>query len=108
MSQSEIEQELAFQLKVLGIGFEREVKLIEGRRWRFDFRVVGSDLLIEVDGGTFSGGRHTRGKGYEQGCEKQAAAMCLGFKVLRVTSDQVRSGQAAQWVEQIAGVLNTA
>ena len=43
------------------ISIERQFKAIEGRKFRFDFCIPDSMVLIEIQGGTFSGGRHTRG-----------------------------------------------
>jgi len=39
-------------------------------------------LAVEVDGGTWTGGRHTRGAGFEADCEKLNAAVIAGFRVL--------------------------
>lgn len=69
-----------------------------GRKWRADFAWVDLRLLVEIDGGTFSGGRHTRGKGFEADCYKLNAAAEDGWTVLRYTGDMVRSGHAAHRV----------
>ena len=65
-----------------------------GRRWRFDRCWPAFMLAVEVDGGTFSGGRHVRGKGYEADCEKHNTAALMGWCVLRFTSDMVYRGEA--------------
>ncbi len=93
---SDLEAALDFQLKALKIGgYEREVKFHPERKWRGDF-VWGRPamLIVEVEGGTYSGGRHVRGKGFEQDREKDHAAILLGFVVLRFTGSQVKSGEA--------------
>ena len=64
------------------------------RRWRFDLAWPALLLAVEVDGGTWVSGRHTRGAGYERDCEKLNAAVLLGWRVLRFTTGQVTSGQA--------------
>jgi very-short-patch-repair endonuclease len=71
------------------------------RKFRFDFAWPVQMLALEVDGGTWSGGRHTRGEGFERDCEKQAVAVIAGWRVLRATAQQVRSGEAIGWVKQI-------
>ncbi|MCB5206098.1 hypothetical protein [Methylovorus mays] len=48
------------------------------REWRFDFARPDIKLAIEVEGGTLSGGRHTRGAGYEADCYKYNEAARLG------------------------------
>ena len=53
------------------------------RRWRFDFAWPELKIAIELEGGVYSRGRHTRGKGYEQDCEKYNQAVLHGWRVLR-------------------------
>lgn len=95
---------LALQLRAVGIAFEREVMFHPVRKWRFDFAIPQAKLAIEVDGGTYTGGRHTRGTGYAEDCRKKAEAMVLGWRVLNVDSNHVKSGQALQWIERLLRV----
>lgn len=89
-------EQLVFDLAALGLTFKRELQFAKAlkRRWRSDIAFIDDRLLIEVDGGTWTGGRHTRGAGYESDCEKQNTAVLLGYRVLRFTSNQVYSGYA--------------
>lgn len=64
------------------------------RRWRFDLAWPEKMLAVEVDGGTWTGGRHTTGKGYEGDSRKVNRAVLLGWRVLRYTSNMVRDGEA--------------
>jgi very-short-patch-repair endonuclease len=93
-----LEMAMAQQLRAAGIPFQREVMFHPSRKWRFDFALDGR-LALEVDGAIFSQGRHVRGQGYSQDCRKDAEAMMLGWRVLRVTGEHVRSGEALRWVE---------
>jgi hypothetical protein len=70
------------------------------RDFRFDFAWPAQRLAVEVDGGTYSGGRHTRGKGYEEDCEKVCEAVIRGWRVMKVTTKQVDSGEALSWIER--------
>ena len=54
------------------------------RKWRFDFAWRDYRVALEVDGGAFIGGRHTRGAGFAEDIEKQNEAVRLGWYVLRV------------------------
>jgi very-short-patch-repair endonuclease len=83
------EAELMLQLRANHITYKPEFKFCEHRRWRADFLILGTRILVEVEGGTWSGGRHTRGKGYEQDCEKYSWAAAHGWTVLRFTTEQV-------------------
>jgi len=73
------------------------------RDWRFDFAWPADRLAVEVDGGTFSSGRHTRGTGYEGDCEKLNEAVLRGWRVLRVTTAMVERGDALEFVERAFG-----
>lgn len=70
------------------------------RRWRFDLAWPSVLFAVEVEGGVWIGGRHVRGTGVEDDCEKYAEALCLGWRVLRVTSRQVKTGQALGWINR--------
>ena len=101
---SQLEDRLAFQLKALKItGYEREYRFDSERRWRADFAWPGAMLLVEIEGGTHSGGRHVRGKGFEEDARKYNRAALLGWTVLRFTGSQVRSGEAAELIETYLG-----
>ena len=95
------ESTLANQLRVLKISFEQEYKFHPKRKWRADFHIMGKKILIEVEGGVWNGGRHTRGKGYIGDMEKYNAAVILGFQVLRFSTEQVKSGLAVQQIEMM-------
>lgn len=78
------------------------------RRWRFDLVVCTSGtptstpfLAVEIDGGGFVQGRHSRGTGIEKDCEKYAEAMILGWRILRVTPKQIKDGRAFDWIQKI-------
>lgn len=70
------------------------------RRWRSDLAWPEQKLLVEVEGGIYTSGRHVRGAGYEGDCEKYNEAVLLGYAVLRVTAGQVESGLAVQWIKR--------
>ena len=60
------------------------------RKWRLDLAWPDHRIAIEIDGGTYSGGRHTRGKGFEKDHEKFNAAAILCWRVFRFTTNHVR------------------
>ncbi|WP_313390438.1 DUF559 domain-containing protein [Acinetobacter sp.] len=100
---NEFEAKLARELKALKIDFEQEFKFHPERKWKADFHLVGKKILVEVEGGIWSGGRHTRGKGYIGDMEKYNAATMMGFQVLRFSTDQVKLGLAIQQIEKMVG-----
>ena len=80
------------QLEAVGVEYERELMLVPGRRFRFDFTFRSAGLVAEIEGGTWSGGRHTTGAGFRQDCVKYNLASLEGWTVMRFTSDMVSLG----------------
>ena len=102
---SEGEAKLSQQLKAYKIEFEQEFRFDPKRKWRADFHLVGKMILIEVEGGIWSNGRHTRAKGYLGDMEKYNSAQFLGYSVYRYSTEQVKSGLAIQQIEKLLGDL---
>lgn len=96
---------LAFQCKAAGLPAPQlEVRFHPTRRWRLDLAWPDRLIYVEVDGGTWIGGRHNRGQGYERDCEKLNAAAVAGWRGLRVTTAMVKDGRALNMVEQLLKV----
>jgi very-short-patch-repair endonuclease len=68
---------------------QKEFKFLQDRRFRFDFAWPEEKLAVEIEGGVWTGGRHTRGKGYISDMEKYNLATLNGWKLLRYTPDQI-------------------
>ena len=98
---SGLEELFALHCKAYGLTPVREHRVVPTRRWRFDYAFPDALLAVEIQGGTWINGGHSRGKGIERDCEKAAEAMVLGWRVLHVTTDQVRNGQAISWVVKL-------
>lgn len=73
----------------------------KGRAWRFDFAWPALKVAAECEGGTYSGGRHTTGTGFEKDAEKYNAAAERGWTVLRFTQRQITSGAALETLERV-------
>ena len=102
---SEGEAILSQHLRTLKIEFEQEFKFHPTRKWRADFHLKGRKILVEVEGGIWSNGRHTRGKGYLGDLEKYNAATMMGYQVIRFSTEQVKSGKAIEQIEKMVGDL---
>jgi hypothetical protein len=91
---------LVIHLHELGYGTVfTEHAFCEGRKWRFDI-ATPDRVAIEIEGGAWSRGRHTRGKGFIADMEKYNTATMMGWRVLRCTPEQVLSGEFREWLKQ--------
>ena len=68
------------------------------RKWRFDYAWPTRMIAIEVHGGIHSGGRHTRGRWFVEDRAKMNEATLLGWTVLEVTPEHIKSGQLRAWL----------
>lgn len=92
---SDGEARLMQQMQLAGItDYVREHQFHPARRWRLDFAWPSHKLAVEVEGGTFSGGRHTRGTGYRRDIEKYNQLCLQGWHLLRFTTEMVKAGEA--------------
>lgn len=99
---SALEETLALHIRAAGLPEPvRELKFHPVRRWRFDFAFVNEKVAVEVEGGVFSGGRHTRGSGFVGDCEKYNSATQMGWRVFRVTGGMVKNGEALKLLESV-------
>ena len=78
----------------------REYRFAPPRRWRFDFSWPERFLAVEVEGGSFIAGRHSRGAGFEAYAEKYNEAALIGWRVLRVTPRMVDDGRALALIQR--------
>lgn len=96
---------LGYQMRHVGLTPELEHKFHPTRKWRFDFSWPALMFAVEVEGGIYVSGRHTRGTGFEKDLEKYAEAMFLGWQILRVGDKQITSGRALEIIESIIARL---
>ncbi len=98
MMASDLEHALYFELKRNGLkGFvcERSFSgLSGGRKWRFDVCFIKEMVAIEVMGGLYSNGKHSRERGFANDAEKSAEAQLMGWTVIAVTPGMLRDGDA--------------
>lgn len=77
-----------------------EWKFHPERKWRFDFAWPDDKLALEVEGGAWSGGRHTRGSGFVKDIEKYNAATLLGWRILRCVPSDVTMQETVDMIKQ--------
>lgn len=96
------EEAFALHCQAYGLKPEREYAFHAKRKWRFDFAFPDKKIGVEIEGGTWSSGRHSRGPGYEKDLSKYNAAARDGWIVLRFTTRMATSGEA---IEEVAAVV---
>lgn len=98
---SQLEETFALHCKAFGVAVEREFKFHPDRKWRFDFAIPVRMIAVEIEGGIWTGGRHSRGVGMIADMEKYNEAQRLGWSIFRFDGDSVKSGEAIRFVERV-------
>jgi very-short-patch-repair endonuclease len=100
---SALEEMFAKQIAHAGLApVTREYQFMEGRRWRFDFAWPELRLAVEIEGGVWTNGGHTRGAGYVKNLEKYNAAAAQGWRLFRFHEGAVRNGEAISLIGPFA------
>ena len=71
-----------------------EYRFHVARRWRFDYAWPAEKLALEVEGGLWVAGRHSRGSGAVADLEKYSEAAIAGWRIVYATPKEVRAGVA--------------
>jgi very-short-patch-repair endonuclease len=104
MKESVGEATFALHCQVHDLKPLRECRFAEPRKWRFDFAFPVSRIAVEIEGGTRMNGRHNRHDGFEKDAEKYNEAAIRGWRVLRFTTEQVKSGLAIDTLLRAFGI----
>jgi hypothetical protein len=80
---------------------EREVKLIPGRAFRFDFAHIQGKVAIEINGGNYKSerGGHSTSEGLKRDYEKTNLVQLAGFDIFSLDTMMVKQ---ATWYHRIA------
>lgn len=90
MRKSRLEERALFVIKVAKLPMpECEYRFHPVRRYRFDLAWPDKMIAVELEGGVWSGGRHTSGVGFTQDCCKYNLATLMGWRVLRYTANTI-------------------
>lgn len=87
-----------------GYPMVREFRFHPTRRWRFDAAWPERKVFVELNGGIWTGGRHTRGDGYRRDMEKLNAATMLGWVGLQFWTNDLELSPI-QVIETVANLL---
>ena len=78
----------------------REVQLIQGRKWSWDFVYEANRIAIEIQGQTHKIGAHSSHAGLARDYEKGNAANIAGWCCLSFSADHIASGYALETTKQ--------
>lgn len=92
-------------LRFMHLPYKRQFLFHPQRKWRCDFAIIEHKILIEYEGGTFTFGGHSRGKGYSNNCKKYNETQKLGWRLLRYTSDMIRGKDLAIIIRDIKDLI---
>jgi len=88
-------------LKLLGFNYVTEYEFHPVRDWRFDYALPEQNIAIEYEGIYSKKSRHLTIKGFREDCRKYNEAALLGWVVIRVTNDMLKSGEVIEYLEKI-------
>ena len=98
---SDLEELLFQQMQFVGLPEpEREYRFAPPRRFRADFAYPEKKILVEVQGGIYTRGAHSRGTGLERDYEKINLAQLNGFMVFQFSRKMIESGEAITVLEK--------
>lgn len=97
---SDLEILLSNKMMAAGLPIpETEYQFHPTRKWAFDFAFPDYMLAVEVEGGIWTGGRHTSAKGYKTDREKYNTAQLFGWTVLSFVDEHIRTGYAVAQIK---------
>ena len=91
---------------VTGVQWWAELSFHPTRKWRFDYATDPAEkvnVAIEIDGGVFTGGRHSGGAGQKRDMEKMNAAVEEGWAVLHYVPDEKISTYSLEQIKNVVG-----
>ena len=79
---------------------EAEYRFDPDRRWRFDWAWVQQRVALEVNGGVWIAGRHSRGRGQIADYEKWSEAAAQGWRMIHVIPDQLQDEKTLDMIRR--------
>jgi very-short-patch-repair endonuclease len=103
----EAEATLKEELTDLAIGFESKFQPIHTKHWRFDFHIVKLRILIEIEGGPWSGGRGGKLANKAWSLDRYDLSEEMGYRIERFHPDAILSGYVINLIkERLARIEN--
>ena len=101
-----LELKMSMLLRSMKIDYEQEYPFLGNkskngkyRKWKLDFAIPEIKLAIEMEGGVFTKGRHTRPMGFIKDIEKYNQLTEHGWRLLRYSINEFKD--TTRMIEQI-------
>ncbi len=78
----------------------REYKALKDRQYPWDFAWPKQRLLVEIQGGIYQRGAHSRGAGIERDMEKLNLATLAGYRSLQFSRGMIEDGTAVETIRK--------
>ena len=98
---NEGEMLLGIHLEELNVPFERQYRYVPNRLFAADFAIPSIRLLIECQGGIYTGQAHGSVKGIRADLERGNHAALHGWRVMRFETSDVKCGAAKEWIRAV-------
>ena len=79
----------------------KEYRFHPVRHWRFDYALPTHKIALEVEGGVWTQGRHTRPRGFLGDIEKYNTATVMGWRVVRCVPDDLMAGKTLDMLQAL-------
>ena len=83
----------------------KEYQFHPKRKWRFDYAFPEHKIALEVEGGVWTQGRHTRPQGFLGDIEKYNTATLMGWRVFRTTPSELYSNATINLIKTAINTL---
>ena len=86
--------------KELNVEVVKEYQFHPVRKWLFDYAIPEHKIALEVEGGVWTNGRHTRGTGFLKDIEKYNTGTLLGWRIFRTTPSELLSSNTIELLKE--------
>jgi very-short-patch-repair endonuclease len=101
LSRAELRFAELWELLYPDIDLHTEYRFTPPRRFRFDFAFLPSKIAIEINGGNWIHGRHTRASNLSNEYEKLNLATLNGWRVFVLSPEMINE----DWLARIASCI---
>jgi len=87
--------------RMTGFDVTPEHRFHDTRKWRIDYAIIQEKIAIEVEGGAYIKGRHTRPSGFIADMEKYNELTRAGWRLIRVTPKELMTMKTINLIKDL-------